>query len=131
MNKIGLVYWSRHFPKYMQKVVREYLTDKPSIRAEYMEYSREAQVQQKQRRELMYSTHQMTGPLLDRKDKEQLVFQTYSDHLPWIENKNYPEYDYFFLGLVKVKSLVTAPSPTVILSTIGLFLNFSCQQITS
>ena len=32
MNKIGLVYWSRHFPKYMQKVVREYLTDKPSIR---------------------------------------------------------------------------------------------------
>ena len=75
MNKIGLVYWSRHFPKYMQKVVREYLTDKPSIRAEYMEYSREAQVQQKQRRELMYSTHQMTGPLLDRKDKEQFVFQ--------------------------------------------------------
>ena len=100
MNKIGLVYWSRHFPKYMQKVVREYLTDKPSIRAEYMEYSREAQVQQKQRRELMYSTHQMTGPLLDRKDKEQFVFQTYSDHLPWIENKNYPEYEIPFEDVI-------------------------------
>ena len=49
----------------------------------------------------------------------------------WDKFINYSDSGYFFFGLLKVKSFVTAPSPTVILSMIGLFLNFSCQQTTS